>query len=102
MFTTIVTVLVVIVIFIILFKVFKLLMRLLLVAVFLLLAFITNPDLEAHQEAVARKENLNHVKVGLIDIDDYYVFSLTKVTTPDSRIIGAGAFTQVVIFGSLE
>ncbi len=99
--STIITIAVIIVVFIILFKVFKWVLRLLVLVVFLLIAFVTNPPVEAHREAVERKaakenSDVEHVT---IEADDYYVFSLThSVTRGERKLIGAGAFTQVVIF----
>lgn len=99
--TTILTIVVIIIAFIILFKVFKLVMRLLLAGVFLLLAYITNPGLEQHKEAAHKKAKANHIPVigRKIEADDYYVFSLTYSRSLTNRkVIGAGAFTQVIIF----
>ncbi len=100
--STIVTIAVVIVIFIILFKVFKWVLRLIVFVVFLFIAFVTNPPLEAHQRAVERKaaaENFDTRRV-VVEMDDYYVFSLTHTVRGDERkLVGAGAFTQVYIFG---
>lgn len=98
---TILTIAAVVVVFIILFKVFKWVLRLLVVVVFLLIAFVTNPTPEQHQEALARKADQNNVDIRgkKIVVDDYYVFSLTHVLENDEdKVIGAGAFTQVVIF----
>jgi|SRR5690606_15869172 len=105
MMTTLLTIVVVIIVLIILFKVFKLMLRLLVVAVFLFLAYITNPVLEQHQQAVAQKaiKNNSNVKMSSVEADDYWVFSLTRITTQErTRVIGAGAFTQVIIFGNLN
>lgn len=103
--STLLTIVAVIIVFIILFKVFKLLLRLLIVAVFLLLAYLTNPGLEQHRQAVLRKaEKNNHPLTDqTIVIDDYLVFSLTRIEDENrSKVIGAGAFTQVVVFGKLD
>lgn len=101
MLSTVLTILVIIVVFIVLFKVFKLILRLLLVVVFLFLAWITNPTLEQHQEAVSRKAEKTNASIRLNSVvaDDYYIFSLTKLEG-DDHVIGAGAFTQVFIFGN--
>lgn len=99
--STIITIAVVIVIFIILFRIFKWVLRLLVVVAFLLIAFVTNPPLEAHHQAVERmaeKENID-MEGMKVEMDDYYIFSLTHSVRGDQRkVIGAGAFTQVVIF----
>jgi hypothetical protein len=100
-FTSILTIAVIVVVFIILFKVFKLVMRLLLVVVFLALAYATNPELEQHKKAVYEKAKANHLRtIGKkIEADDFYVFSLTYSQGLSERnVIGAGAFTQVFIF----
>jgi len=99
--STIITIAVVIVIFIVLYKVFKWVLRLLVLVAFLLIAFVTNPSTEAHQQAVERKaekENINLKRV-TVEVDDYFVFSLTHTVKDDERkLVGAGAFTQVYIF----
>jgi multisubunit Na+/H+ antiporter MnhG subunit len=100
--STIITIAVVIIVFIILFKVFKWVLRLLVVAVFIFIAYLTNPVQEQHQEALSRratKEGLS-IKGTQVEVDDYYVFSLTNSinTNEEKKVIGAGAFTQVVIF----
>lgn len=100
MLTTIITVLVVIVIFIVLFKVFKLLMRILLVVVFLGLAWLTNPDQSDHWNAVEKKYPDTHAVSKHCDRDNYYIFGLTRWHSGDTKVIGAGAFTQVIIFRS--
>ncbi len=96
-----ITIAVVVVVFIILFIVFKWVLRLLVVVAFLFIAFITNPPLEKHVYAVEAKAERDgfDFRANTIHVDDYYVFSLTRVIRGDeTRVIGAGAFTQVVIF----
>lgn len=100
-FTTIITIAVIILVFVVLFKVFKLLMRLLLVGVFLLGAFLTNPDISQHEIAAQQKAKKNGISMRgkSVVVDDYYVFSLTNIEEDnDKKIIGAGAFTQVLLF----
>jgi hypothetical protein len=99
--TTIITIAIVIVVFIVLFKVFKFLMRLLLFGVFLLLAFLTNPDISQHEIAAQEKAQQNGISMRgkTVVVDDYYVFSLTNIEeNNDKKIIGVGAFTQVLLF----
>ena len=99
--TTILTIGVVVVVFIVLFKVFKLVLRLVLFGIFLIIAYYTNPDTEQHTRAVVEKAERTDVdlKGKNIVVDDYYVFSLTNIVdNAGSRVVGAGAFTQVVIF----
>jgi hypothetical protein len=96
-----ITIAVVVVAFIILFMIFKWVLRLLVVVAFLFVAYITNPPLEKHIYAVESKAEKDgfSFSASSIQIDDYYVFSLTRVVRADeTRVIGAGAFTQVVIF----
>jgi hypothetical protein len=99
--STVITIGVVVVVFVILFMVFKWILRLLVVAAFLFIAFVTNPPLEKHIYAVEAKAEREGFKFreGNIQVDDYLIFSLTRAERgDDSRVIGAGAFTQVVIF----
>lgn len=101
--STVITIAVVVVVFIVLFMIFKWMLRLLVVVAFLFIAFVTNPSPEKHLGAVEQKaeETGSRFRPNTIQVDDYYVFSLTKVVTDkDSRVVGAGAFTQVVIFGA--
>lgn len=96
-----ITIAVIVIIFIILFMVFKWMLRLLVVVAFLFIAYVTNPPPEKHLYAVevkAEKEGFNS-RTNNIHVDDYYVFSLTRVVRGnETRVIGAGAFTQVFIF----
>jgi hypothetical protein len=100
MLSTVITIFVVVIVFIILFKVFKLLMRVLLIVVFLGLAWLTNPDTTDHCEAVEKKYPGVRAVVKHCHVDDYYVFGLTEWIDGDRKVIGVGAFTQVVIFRS--
>jgi hypothetical protein len=100
MLTTVITILVVVVVFIILFKVFKWLMRILLIVVFLGLAWLTNPDTTDHCHAVEEKYPDVPAIVKHCNRNNYYVFGLTEWTDGDTKVIGAGAFTQVIIFRS--
>jgi hypothetical protein len=100
MLTTIITILVVIVVFVILFKIFRWLMRLILIVVFLGLAWVTNPDATDHCTAVEKKYPGTHSAIKHCNVNDYYVFGLTEWTNGETRVIGAGAFTQVIIFRS--
>jgi hypothetical protein len=91
----------IIIVFIILYKIFRFVISLLLIGVFLILAYFTNPNDEQHREAV--KEKATKVQMILknkkIVRENYYIFSITKVYHKDEhRVIGAGAFTKVFIF----
>jgi predicted membrane protein len=100
-FFTVGVIILIIIVFVILYKIFKFLISLILIVVFLLIAYITNPSDEEHLLAVqkkAREENVSMTKLS-VHRDDYYVFSLThSVHNDDRKLIGAGAFTQVLIF----
>ncbi|HYG37048.1 MAG TPA: hypothetical protein VD908_00450 [Cytophagales bacterium] len=100
---TILIVLAIIVGGVILFKVFKILINLVLLAAFVGIAYLTNPVLQNHQEAVQQKAMESSIEIPLeqIEVDDYLVVSLTKVGN-DKKLVGIGAFTQVWIFGDLE
>jgi hypothetical protein len=99
--TSILTIAVIIVIFIVLYKVFKFIISLVLIGVFLMIAYITNPSIENHKAAVYKKAakegiSLKHKKV---DRENYYLFSLTRLSQEDDeKVIGAGGFTQVIVF----
>jgi hypothetical protein len=105
---TIITILViaaVIVVLYILFKIFKLITRLLLIAIFLIIAYVTNPGIEKHTTAVKEKAEKEDIKIHnkSVAISDFKIFSLTKVVDgEDERLVGAGLFTRVWIFRALE
>lgn len=102
---TILVIAAVIVVLYILFKIFKLITRLLLIAVFLIIAYLTNPSLEKHTLAVKAKAEKDNVKFQnkSVTVNDFKIFSLTKVTSDDDkRLVGAGLFTRVWIFRALE
>jgi ABC-type multidrug transport system fused ATPase/permease subunit len=108
MMNTIVTVLIiaaVIVVLYILFKIFKLITRLLLIAIFLVLAYLTNPGLEKHQQAVEKKAERTNTKLRgrNVSVSDFKIFSLTKISDDDhNKVVGAGLFTKVWIFRALD
>lgn len=105
---TIITILVVaavIVVLYILFKIFKLITRLLFIAIFLVIAYLTNPGLEKHTLKVKEKAAHDNAKLRnkSVAISDFKIFSLTKVVDgDDERLVGAGLFTRVWIFRALE
>jgi hypothetical protein len=102
---TILVIAAVIVVLYILFKIFKLITRLLLIAIFLIIAYLTNPGIEKHTLAVKTKAEKNNVKFHNknVTVSDFKIFSLTKVTSDDhERLVGVGLFTRVWIFRTLE
>lgn len=95
----------IVVIFIILFKVAKVMLRIVLVLMFLGLAYLMNPGLVRHRKAVEKKAQEAHLSMHNRDVvvEDFYLFSLTKVRyQQNERFVGAGAFLQVWIVRSLE
>jgi hypothetical protein len=66
-----------------------------------MIAYVTNPSVENHKEAVQKKAakegiSLRHKKV---ERENYYLFSLTRLSQGDEgKVIGAGGFTQVIVF----
>lgn len=96
----------VIVVLYIIFKVFKLVTRILVFALFLGIAYITNPGLEKHQAAAMARAEKDDIKIRSkhIATKDLKVFSLTQyVKDEDSpRTVGFGVFTRVWIFRPLK
>jgi uncharacterized membrane protein len=100
-----ISIVVIVVVFIILYKVFQWVFKLLVLAIFLAIAFYTNPTEEQHKAAVVRKAEKNDIsmKGKLVDRENYIVFSLTKLSHQErSTVVGVGAFTKVLIFDTLE
>jgi hypothetical protein len=69
-------------------------------------AYFTNPDEEKHRQAVkdsTRNLKLRKVKEKQIEIKDYKVFSVTKVTVKgEEKTVAIGAFGKIWYFGDLE
>ena len=89
----------------VIFKMMKVILRIALVALVFIIAYLTNPDLEHHQQAVKKKAEAESLKINKsrVHIRDYKVFSLTKVAYEEEEsLVGIGAFTRVWIFRSLE
>lgn len=85
----------------ILFRIFKFIISIVLIAAFLFVAFVTNPTVEIHEEAVRQKAEAENIsmKKKTVETDNFYVFSLTKVVSDsEKKLVGAGAFTKVLIF----
>jgi membrane protein required for beta-lactamase induction len=99
--STILAIVVVAIVLFLLFKVFKLVLRLLLVVVFLGIAYLTNPDLEDHQQAVKEKAESNNTSLSgkTVAVSDYLIFSFTRIIEgDDDKLVGVGLFTVVWIF----
>ncbi|MBT1710267.1 hypothetical protein KK062_18615 [Fulvivirgaceae bacterium PWU5] len=88
-------------VFYLLFKVFKFITRLILVIIFLALAYITNPSLVRHEAAVRTKSEKDGTSLEgwTVTVTDLKVASITRLTQDDSnKAVGVGAFTRVWIF----
>jgi energy-coupling factor transporter transmembrane protein EcfT len=92
----------------ILFKIFKAFLKwsIIILVIILVIAFFTNPDHAAHHQSLkdyTNEKNLKRVREKLVDIDDYKIFSLTKVKVEGKeKIVGIGAFGKVWYFSELE
>jgi hypothetical protein len=69
-------------------------------------AYFTNPNEAKHKQAVkdsTRNLKLRKVKEKNIEIKDYKIFSVTKVTVKgEEKTVGIGAFGKIWYFGDLE
>jgi hypothetical protein len=93
-----------VIILFLLFRMVKVIIRIALVALFFIVAYFTNPDLEHHQQAVKKKAAERSVKINKNDVHvrDYKILSFTKVSHAEEESwVGIGAFTKVWIVGSL-
>lgn len=100
--TTILSIAAVAVILYILFKVFKLLTRIIIIAVFLLIAYFTNPGIKKHENAVHAKNSKINIS-NRVSIKDLKVASLTQLKTKgEIEVVGMGAFTRVWIFRDMN
>lgn len=98
---TIISVVALAIVFYLLFKVFKFITRLILVIIFLALAYFTNPSLVRHEVAVrtASEKNGTSLEGWTVTVMDLKVASITRLTQDGSaKVVGAGAFTKVWIF----
>jgi predicted membrane protein len=100
---TFLTILAVVIVLFILYRIFKLLFSVIISVVFVIAAYITNPSVDEHQEAVQKKAESTSVSVNNknITVKDYWIFSLTELGR-EKKVVGAGAFSHVFIFGDLE
>ena len=104
---TIVVVILVIVGLFIVWKIFKTIVKWVLIAVVvaLAIAYFSNPDEKNHKKTlkdVAQKLDVK-IKDDAIQVDDYKVFSVTKVKVDGKeRITGIGAFGKVWQFDDIK
>jgi hypothetical protein len=98
---TILAVVALAIVFYLLFKVFKFITRLILVIIFLAIAYFTNPSLVRHEAAVQTKveEDGTSLEGWTVTVMDLKVASITRLTQHgSSKVVGVGAFTKVWIF----
>jgi len=103
----IIAVLAAILIIYIVFRIFKALIKwvLIILVVVLAIAYFSNPDKENHLKGLRSKiENLPvKVKDDALQVDDYKVFSITKVKVKgEEKIVGFGAFGKVWYFEDIK
>ena len=102
------------------------------IGLFLLIAVITNPDQDRHEEVIKEKFNsymqksmteglsetdngwealgmalgvamVNGIISNIVTTDNYVIFSVTKITwAGESKVIGVGAFGNVFLNGKLD
>lgn len=104
---TIIVVAVAIIALFIVFRIFKTLLKWLLIGVVVVLAiaFFSNPDESNHKKGFKEwTENLPvKIEDNAIKVDDYKVFSVTKVKVDGKeKITGVGAFGKVWYFNDLK
>ena len=105
---TLIVIGIVLVVLYVLFRIFKAFLKwgiILLIVVFAI-AFFTNPEESSHQQSLKeqiRELNLKRVREKLIKVEDYKVFSLTKVNVDgEEKVVGIGAFGRVWYFDELK
>ncbi len=96
-----------IVILFVVFKIFKAVIKWVLIIVLILgaLAFFTNPKESAHRQSL--KDAIQDLPVKVreksISVDDYKIFSITKVKVRGKeKIVGIGAFGKVWYFNDIK
>ena len=104
--TVVVVILVIIGLFII-FKIFKTILKwvLIIVVAALAIAYFSNPDETNHKRSLKEiGQNLDiKIKDDAIQVDDYKIFSVTKVKVDGKeKITGIGAFGKVWQFDSIK
>jgi hypothetical protein len=104
---TLIIIAIALVILYVVFRIFNTIIKFLLVLVvaLIVIGFFTNPKESDHRKSL--KETLRDLPVRVrekaVKIDDYKIFSLTKVTVQgEERIVGIGVFGKVWYFDDLE
>jgi hypothetical protein len=89
------------------FRIFKTIVKwlLILVIAIIVFGFFTNPNESDHRKSL--KEAIRNLPVKVrekaVKIDDYKIFSLTRVKVQgDDKIVGIGAFGKVWYFNDIE
>lgn len=104
---TIIIIIAAVLVLYIVFRIFKALIKWLLIGVVVVLAiaFFSNPDESKHRQGLKElTKNLRiKIKDDAIQVDDYKIFSVTKVkVNGKEKITGIGAFGKVWYFNDLQ
>ena len=104
---TVIIILAVLVGLYLLFRIFKAMLKWLLLGLVVLLAiaYFSNPEEDDHITGLKKTAKELRVKVRekTIDVDNYKIFSLTKVkVNGEEKVVGIGAFGKVWYFNELE
>lgn len=102
-----IVVIITLVILFILFRIFKTLLKWFIIAVIaiLIIGYFTNPEEADHRQSLKEraKEFSMRIRERTISVDDYKVFSVTKVKVKgEDRITGIGFMGKVWHFGDLK
>ncbi len=104
---TLIIIAIALVILYVIFRIFKTIIKwvLLLVIAIIIFGFFTNPKESDHRKSL--KETVQNLPVKVrekaIKIEDYKIFSLTKVKVQgEEKVIGIGAFGKVWYFNDIE
>jgi uncharacterized protein YacL len=104
----IIFVLIGIVILFVLLKIFKAFLKwiVILLIAFLVFAYFTNPEESKHRQSlndVLNDLQIKKIKKKFVEVDNYQIFSITKVTVDGKeRIVGVGAFGKVWYFDKIK
>jgi hypothetical protein len=92
----------------ILFRIFKAFLKwgIIILLLALVAAYFTNPDESVHRKNLdvrVKTLSLKKIRQKNVTIDDYKLFSLTKVTVDgEKKVVGIGAFGRVWYFDDLK
>jgi hypothetical protein len=92
----------------ILFRIFKAFLKwgIIILLLALVAAYFTNPDESVHRtnlDVRAKELSIKKIRQKNVTMDDYKVFSLTKVTVDgEKKVVGIGAFGRVWYFDDLK